>query len=260
MRKIFTLITFLFALSTTVFAQTNVLCEDFALYDTSTASANYHNWTLTYYSKFSFYTSPASTGIAPNSYKFGVDSATLITPDISGADHINFWMKGNASNGGSLANGKFYIYESSDSLNYTLIDMISPIPAFVEMIKEYPLAAGTVKVKFFYDKDSGNVAFDDFCATIGSVGVGIHEFSQNKTLSIYPNPTRGLSTIDLNNMLSKNATLTVNNVLGKEVKKIVFKGTETNYLLDLSEYQDGVYFIKVNSNASVKTQRIVLRK
>lgn len=260
MRKIFTLITILFALSAPSIAQTNVLCEDFTDYDTSTASANYHNWTFSYFSQYSFYSSVASTGIAPNSYKFGVDSATVITPNINGATYFHFWMKGNASSGGSLANGKFYIYESPDSITYTLVDMISPIPAFVEMVKEYPLSVGTSFVKFFYDKDSGNVAFDDFCATIGAVGVGINETSQNKSFSIYPNPSRGLSTIDVTNLHSKNAIIIVNNVLGKEIKKVELKNTETNYLLDLSNCQDGVYFIKVKTDAGDKIQRIVLRK
>lgn len=259
MRKIFTLVSFLFALSSSVFAQTNVLCEDFTGYDSTTANVNYHNWTFNYYSKFSYYVTAASSGIAPNSYKFGVDSATLITPNISGADHFNFWMKGNASTGGSLANGKFYIYESVDSINYTLIDMISPIPAFVEMIKEYPLTAGSNFVKFLYDKDSGNVAFDDFCATIGSV-LGVKDVSQNTSLSVYPNPSRGTITVDLSKTHSKNTNLTVNNVLGKEVKKIALKGTEAYYTFDLSECQDGVYFIKVKSDAGQKTQRVVLRK
>ena len=199
-----------------------------------------------------------SSGIAPNSYKFGVDSATVVTPNIAGATHFNFWMKGNASSGGSLANGKFYIYESPDSINYTLIDMISPIPAFVEMVKEYPLTAGSNFVRFFYDKDSGNVAFDDFCATVGSVGIG--DVYQKAPLSVYPNPTKGLATVDLNNIHFKNSSLTINNVLGKEIKKIALKNSDTNYLLDLSEYQDGVYFIKVKSDTGEKIQRVVLRK
>src|SRR5205085_12131353 len=114
MRKLFTIVSLFFTISASTFAQTPVVCEDFASYDSTTAAVDYHGWYISYHGPFSSYSSAASTGIAPNSYKFGVDSATLITPNISGADHINFWMKGNPSSGGSLANGKFYIYESID--------------------------------------------------------------------------------------------------------------------------------------------------
>ena len=131
MKKIFTLISFLFVFSNINFAQTTVLCEDFTDYDSTTASVNYHNWTFTYYSQYSYYTSLPSSGIAPNSYKFGVDSATVVTPNIAGATHFNFWMKGNASSGGSLANGKFYIYESPDSINQCIIDTVGDRRAHV---------------------------------------------------------------------------------------------------------------------------------
>ena len=260
MRKLFTIISFCFALSTSTFAQTPVVCEDFTLYDTSTAAVDYHGWYISYNAQFSLYTSAASTGIAPNSYKFGVDSATVITPNISGADHINFWMKGNASTGGTLANGKFYIYESTDSINYTLIDMISPIPAFVEMVKEYALSPGAISVKFFYDKDSGNVAFDDFCATIGAVGVGINENLQNTNISIFPNPSKGLTTINFDGVRPNYTTITVNNVIGQQIKKATIKGTDANYQFDLSNFPDGVYFVKVKSDAGETTHRIILRK
>jgi hypothetical protein len=260
MRKLFTIISLFFAFSTSTFAQTPVVCEDFATYDSTTAAVDYHGWYISYHAQFSLYTSMASSGLAPNSYKFGVDSATMITPNISGADHINFWMKGNASTGGTLANGKFYIYESTDSINYTLIEMISPIVAFQEEVREYALSPGVISVKFFYDKDSGNVAFDDFCATIGAVGVGVNENVKNTNISIYPNPSKGLTTINFDGARPNNTTITVCNVIGAQIKQATIKGTDANYQFDLSNFPDGVYFVKVKSDAGETTHRIVLRK
>src|SRR4051812_44715173 len=111
MKKIFTILSLIIVtLSGTAVAQTSILCEDFNDYDTTTAGANYHGWTLTYFSQFSFYTSTQSSGPSgPNSYKFGVDSATMISPDITGAASIQFWMKGNAATGGTLGQSTFYI-------------------------------------------------------------------------------------------------------------------------------------------------------
>ena len=259
MRKIFTIITLFCIIVIASKAQTNVLCEDFTGFDSTTSSSTYHSFILSDSSNFNYYTSIASSGPSgPNSYKFRVDSSTMVSPVISGADHINFWMKGNASSGGTMANGAFYIYETSDGTNYTLIDMISPITAFVAQTKQYALSPGTTNVKFFYDKDSGNVAFDDFCATIGAVG--IKEFPQNAVLSVYPNPSRGLTTIDLKNLRLINASISINNLLGKEVKNVLLKGNETVFPIDLSDFQDGIYFIKVKSDTGESTKRIILKK
>jgi hypothetical protein len=261
MRKIFTILSLFIAITSSSNAQTPVFCDDFNNFDTL-SGANYNGWTLTYYTVGSYYTSTQSSALSgPNSYKFGVDSATATTPSIAGADHISFWMKGNASTGGSLANGAFYVYETSDGVNFNLLEMINPIPAGgTGMWKQYTLTTGTTNIKFFYDKDSGNVAFDDFCATIGPLNVGINEVNVSPALTVFPNPSKGLTTVDFKGMLVRNASITVNNVLGKEVKKVALKGNETNYVFDLSEFQNGVYFVKFKSDTGEKTQRMILRK
>ncbi len=256
MKKLFTLLSFLITCVAGAGAQTSVLCENWTTYDSTTANANYNGFTLTYFSRYSYYTSMASSGPSgPNSYKFGVDSATMITPNIATADHFHFWMKGNAASGGSLANGAFYIYETADGINYTLIDMINPIPT-TSGIREYALSPGSTNVKFFYDKDSGNVAFDDFCATIGSVGFS--DPTKSTAFSAFPNPSRGVVNVNLNN--PRNGQLIITNLLGSEMKRFATKSNETYSVLDLTDLQDGVYFIKVKTDLGESTQRVVIRK
>jgi hypothetical protein len=255
MKRIFTLLFIVTAFFATSQAQQTVFCENWTGYDTTTADANYNGWTLTYYSNFSFYTSTQSSGPSgPNSYKFGVDSATAITPNILGADQISFWMKGNAATGGTLANGKFYIYETSDGTTYNQIDMINPIPT-TAATKTYSLSPGTTNVKFFYDKDSGNVAFDDFCATIVN---GISDVSKAFSFSAYPNPSRG--TVNLNIAAGKTATVVIANMLGSELKHFTLKSNELTSTLDLSDLNEGVYMIKVKSDAGEATQRLIIRR
>ena len=148
MKKIFTLLSIFISIASLSKAQSNVFCETFDNYDSLSASASYNGWTLTSFGPYSYYTSVGSSGISgPNSYKFGIDSATAITPNIAGADHINFYMKGNAATGSTLGNSAFYIYETSDGTNYNLIEMISPITPFVSEIKQYALSPGTTNVK-----------------------------------------------------------------------------------------------------------------
>ena len=80
----------LFALS--VNAQTTLIYEPFTSYD-GTSGTVPTGWTFNYNAN---YTSTQSSGPSgPNSFKFGVDTATIITPAFSNADTVKFWYKGN---------------------------------------------------------------------------------------------------------------------------------------------------------------------
>lgn len=257
MKRIFTLIALVLISVVASKAQTNVFCETFTSYapDSLTANPNYNGWTLTYFSSGSFYTTTTSSGPSgPNSYKFGVDSARATSPNISGADHINFWMKGNPGPSG-MGTSTLYVYETSDGVNYTLLEAITPIPT-VATVKQYALTAGTTNVQFFYDKDFGNVAFDDFCATIGTVG--FIDVTKNVVFSAYPNPSRGI--VNLNLSTPRNAIVTITNMIGMEVRRFAMRPTDPTNVLDLTELQDGIYFIKVKTDIGEQTERLVIRK
>lgn len=251
MKKIFTLI----ALIISSLASNAQICENFNGFDTTTASANYHGFTLTYYTVGSYYTSTQSSGPSgPNSYKFGRDSCSMITPDLTGYDSISFWMKGNASTGGTMANSQLILSESPDGVTYTVKQTIIPV-ASVSETKAFNLTPGTRFVMFYYDKDSGNVAFDDFCASVSSVG--INEVSAN-SFTAYPNPTRGMVNLKVTN--AHNAEIVVTDVLGNELKRSMIKSTDFNPSIDLSDFKDGIYFIKMKSDKGESSKRIVLKK
>ncbi len=77
--------------------------------------------------------------------------------------------------------------------------------------------------------------------------VGVDEYLQSQTLiSIYPNPFSSTTTLKTTKML-KNATLTIFNSLGKEVKEIEnISGQEI--ILDRKNLQVGIYFIRLKLN------------
>src|SRR5690349_16753663 len=106
-------------------AQNTILCENFNTYDSaSAASGVFNGFIISYHTQNSFYTSTQSSGTSgPNSYKFGVDSATIITPNIAGATYTQFWMKGNATDSIST----FYVYDSPDGSTWSLIASINPV-------------------------------------------------------------------------------------------------------------------------------------
>lgn len=81
-----------------------------------------------------------------------------------------------------------------------------------------------------------------------------------KSLLVYPNPSRGISIVDFNGKQFNHATLSVHNLLGKEVKLIKLNSNQGFQSLDLSEFSDGVYYIKISSDAGDFTQKVILRK
>jgi hypothetical protein len=236
-------------------AQNTIVCEDFNAYDSASAATGVFNgFTISYHSQFSFYTSIQSSGTSgPNSYKFGVDSATMISPNITGATYLQFWMKGNSTD--SLST--FYIYDSPDQINWTLIQSIVPVNT-TGMYRQYALNAGAAYVKFFYHKSVGNVAFDDFCTTDGPVSVG--EIAASNSPALFPNPSKGIVTLNSSNPQFNSCTVTVMNVIGKVVKSFSFNDLNTgNKTLDLTSLDKGVYLLRCKSEKSEYTQRLILK-
>jgi hypothetical protein len=70
---------------------------------------------------------------------------------------------------------------------------------------------------------------------------------------IYPNPSNSIFTIEID----KNALIEVYDLVGKQiVTKNIFTGTNT---LDISSYENGVYFAKI-TNTDNQTQTVKLIK
>lgn len=88
---------------------------------------------------------------------------------------------------------------------------------------------------------------------------GINETAFNGKLEVYPNPTNGTFTIDLNNATSDNYTFSLSNILGKEVySSATFVNGSFKQSVDLSSFGKGVYLLNIsNSNSSI-TERIVV--
>ncbi len=117
------------------------------------------------------------------------------------------------------------------------------------------------------DSNNNNADFHIACATAGLSNFGDtttcataissidHSFN---SFSIFPNPTKGFATIECKGL--KDATISLRNVLGKEIKSIVLTSQDSNVNVDLTEYPDGVYFVQVKSSTTESTRRIILRK
>lgn len=245
-------------------AQTIILSENFTTYD-SLSGSGYNGWYLSYSGAGSYYFSnPAPAGSAgpsgPNTYKFGRDSTTAITPMFSGADSVHFFMKGNPATGGTLAQSTFYVYESADSITWTSVHTFMPPISTVNTgsMQHFPLLSTTKWLKFFYDKDTGNVAFDDFSVTSSVIGLNTHSFDQ--TVNLYPTPTDGLVNIIFNEANNATPVINVYNLLGSKITDAnVERINASRYSIDLGKQHPGLYLVKIQTAKGTLTRRVTVK-
>lgn len=84
--------------------------------------------------------------------------------------------------------------------------------------------------------------------------VNIEEHSTLSINKVYPNPASAITCIALNNLHAEQGSVTLINGLGQEVLRI-FDGQlplgESKYFLDASQFESGLYHIRVSSATSV---------
>ncbi len=136
-------------------AQTTILLqENFTNYDGTSATVP-AGWNFSYNGNYTSTTYSGTSG--PNSYKFGVNNATIITPSFANAESVLFWLKGASVDTASYLT----IYETYDSITWTIVSTIKPLSASGTSYK-FPVNNASIHLKFFYFKSAGNLAFDDF--------------------------------------------------------------------------------------------------
>jgi hypothetical protein len=99
------------------------------------------------------------------------------------------------------------------------------------------------------------IFMDDIMIEKVALPVGIKTISANDAISIFPNPTSGILNL---NAVDANSSLEVINIIGEKVySNTLVKGNNT---VDLSGLANGAYFVKLNSNNTITTKKVVLSK
>lgn len=97
--------------------------------------------------------------------------------------------------------------------------------------------------------------------TAGISSVGVTEVSKNESkISVYPNPANDYIQVGFESTTSGNITLSISNVLGENVAVFTNTLNNTGYnniSMDVSGLQSGIYFLNINENGKVKTQKFV---
>ena len=82
-------------------------------------------------------------------------------------------------------------------------------------------------------------------------------YQANLSLIVYPNPAVNSVTIQVNNAIINNGTISVTDVTGKEYLPRVISRSTRDVVLDVSHLSTGVYIIKLKINNQVQVFRIL---
>jgi hypothetical protein len=86
--------------------------------------------------------------------------------------------------------------------------------------------------------------------------IGVEELaSENVEFSVYPNPSNGVFTLNLNSDVNENVALNIRNVVGQNViTKTITVAGQTTETINLTNFSKGIYFLTVGS----KTTKLIV--
>lgn len=160
---------------------------------------------------------------------------------------------------------QYNLYRSYDNVDY---QQVASIPAVLgQLYYEYRdnLADETHDVyyglKAFYVADNGETCESEYATTLNDpeinyIVIDITSTKENlePSLKLYPNPSNGQIAIEMEGMQN----VVVYNALGQVLLSKEANGDVLQ--LDLSGFEDGLYWMRVNSQNGVVTRRFVLSR
>lgn len=120
-----------------------------------------------------------------------------------------------------------------------------------------PVYTGTAMVKVKSINTCGGSSFSsEFTVAVAAGGVGISENGKSKLISIFPNPASVSVTIIPARAMT--ADIRIFNALGSEVISKQSMSLNGNTPFDISALKAGVYFIRINSQDTHQTVKLVV--
>ncbi len=191
------------------------------------------------------------TWIDGNTYTSSNNTATYILTNIAGCDSVvtlNLTINSVSDNTTSVSG--VVITANNSNATYQWLDCDNGNTAIVGETGQLftATANGNYAVELFENGCTDTSA----CVNITSVGIDENTFANN--VSIYPNPTKGLFTVQLGD-IKQQTTVIVYSIVGQ---KVVYKIPQTNIVtIDLSNHEDGIYFVKIQNGDIVIIKRVV---
>lgn len=149
--------------------------------------------------------------------------------------------------------------KASEQLAHT--DFVA-VPSYADAAKKAIRSANMAKPSSLLKGAVASRPVQSGGGTAGAVGYQLRE-RHLPTLSAYPNPTRGVTTLSLSQVGNDNYKIRISNTIGKIVQTIDLKDLDnvTEISLNLSHLPSGVYFYSLLVNEKmVETKRLVLQR
>ena len=157
------------------------------------------------------------------------------------ANTIHFDFVGRAILGGYAG--------TSGSIPATITDGTTYTQTYTYTVPTYQNLFNMHVVGFVVDQATGKV-LNSIQSPVSAAG--INKNISNAGINMYPNPSKGI--VNIIGVTGK-SQITVTNVLGETVMNV-----ENTKVLDLSNFANGLYFIKINSNNHIVTEKIIINK
>jgi len=118
---------------------------------------------------------------------------------------------------------------------------------------------GTAYVKVKGVNGCGNGEFSEEFEILCWVCTGIADLTKKSGVAIFPNPSNGIFTLQFNDNFGTTEVLVVN-----LLNEIVFENnTETGFgtslHIDLGDYAEGIYFVKLKNEATELVRKVIIR-
>ncbi|MEI6488356.1 MAG: T9SS type A sorting domain-containing protein [Bacteroidota bacterium] len=125
-----------------------------------------------------------------------------------------------------------------------------------------PIGSGIGSFVITYTVTNGNGCSNSATATITvHQCAGVEEYTFANDLDVYPNPSEGLFTISMGNVLIRNLFISVFDIQGREVYSLVDSNLSGDYVkqVNLESLSKGIYYLKVSDGKSSKVQKIIIQ-
>jgi len=90
-------------------------------------------------------------------------------------------------------------------------------------------------------------------------GIGDKNERQKAKISVFPNPSKGIFKVQMEETTDKTTEITVMSVTGETIEFFSVSG-KSEIILNLSDYVSGIYFLKVENNHQILIKKIILQK
>jgi hypothetical protein len=133
---------------------------------------------------------------------------------------------------------------------------------FVRPMSRPRFSANDSVVYIGMDVNDGAADIYTYLYAIGTEAgtVNIQEISLGNLIQIYPNPAHSSATISFNLSETQYASISIIDIVGKEVKHITTKKLQpgnNRIILDLSALITGIYFCKIKSSENIQTIKLI---